>query len=116
MNPVDAHEGYRLYRGRCKELTDAACAADPSLTPVRGHYYCPLWNTDSAHWWAVRPDGTIHDPSRLQFPSAGNGIYTPFNGMVECSYCGKEMKEEDASFDSNYCFCSMACHMWFVGL
>lgn len=113
---MDPDEGYRLFRGRCKELSEEACFHDPSLTLVRGHYFCPIWNTEEPHWWTTRPDGSIHDPTKLQFPSAGMGIYTPFNGMLECSECGKSIKEEEASLESNYAFCSMKCHMRFVGL
>ena len=111
-----AAEGYRLYRGRCKELSEAACAEDPTLKLVRGHYYCPMWNRDEPHWWTVRPDGTIHDPTREQFPSRGLGAYTPFSGMVECAECGKEVAEDDADLDGNYAFCSHRCHGRFVGV
>ena len=107
---------YKEFRGKCKELCDEAIEADPSLTLVRGHYFCPLWNSDEAHWWTTRTDGTIFDPSCRQFPSNGLGIYTPFNGMVNCSECGKEVKEEDASFESNYCFCCGRCHARFIGM
>lgn len=107
---------YMKYRGKCREMSEDACNADPTLTLVRGHYYCPIWNTEEPHWWCVRPDGTIVDPSKAQFPSKGLGTYTPFSGVIECSQCGKEMAEEDASFDSNYAFCSTACNMRFVGL
>ena len=117
MNAEDrAHEGYKKFRGKCKELCEAACAQDSSLTLVRGHYFCPIWNSEEAHWWTVREDGTIHDPTKEQFPSRGHGIYTEFDGTVECSECGKSMTEEDASFESNYTFCSPRCHARFVGV
>lgn len=106
---------YEKYRGKCKEMAEAAVAADPSLTLVRGHYYCFVWG-EQPHWWAKRPDGTIVDPTKDQFPSKGRGEYVEFNGMVTCSECGKEMKEEDASYESNYCFCSTLCHGRFVGV
>ena len=32
-------EGYRLYRGKCKEFCERACLKDPTLTLVRGHYF-----------------------------------------------------------------------------
>ena len=111
-----AAEGYRLYRGRCKELSEAAITEDPSLTLVRGHYYCPMWNRDEPHWWTLRKDGTIYDPSREQFPSRGHGIYTPFSGMVECAECGRELAEDDARIEGNYAFCSYMCHGRFVGV
>ena len=113
MSPED---GYKLFRGRCKELSEEACAADPSLTLVRGHYFCPMWNTEEPHWWTTRPDGTIHDPTREHFPSRGMGIYTPFNGMVECANCGKEIAEEEADIEGRYAFCSCRCHGQFVGV
>lgn len=109
-------EGYRRYRGRCKELSEAAVAADPTLRLVRGHYWCPVWNTTEPHWWCARPDGAIHDPTREQFPSKGLGVYEPFNGMVECAECGREVPEADASFGSRYAFCSDRCHGRFVGV
>ncbi len=113
---MDAHEGYRLYRGKCKQMSEALVAEDPTLTLVRGHYFCPIWNSDEPHWWCEQQDGSIVDPTREQFPSKGSGIYTPFNGMCECSNCGKEVAEEDATFDSNYVFCSSKCYGRFIGL
>lgn len=106
---------YLKYRGKCKEFSEAAVAADPSLTLVRGHYFCPFWG-EQPHWWTTKPDGTIVDPTALQFPSRGSGEYIPFDGMVTCAQCGKEMKELDAWFDSSYTFCSGTCNMRFVGL
>lgn len=107
---------YIKYRGKCKQLCDAACVADPSLTLVRGHYFCPIWNTNEPHWWTVRPNGEIYDPTKNQFPSKGLGEYVPFDGVVKCAECGKKMKEAEARFDSNYAFCSSLCNMRFVGL
>jgi len=112
----DPAEGYRLYRGRCKELSEAACVADPTLTLVRGHYYCPIWNSAEEHWWTVRQDGSIHDPTKDQFPSRGQGFYEPFDGTVECAECGKKMNEKDARFDGRYAFCSYLCNGRFVGV
>lgn len=107
---------YEMYRGRCKEFCDQAVMEDPSLTLVRGHYYCPIWNTDEQHWWTVRQDGTIFDPTKNQFPSKGLGVYTPFDGMVECSNCGKPMHESEADFEGRYAFCSYTCYGQFVGV
>ena len=107
---------YLKYRGKCKEMSEALVASDPSLTLVRGHYFCPIWNSDEPHWWCVDAQGEIVDPTMLQFPSKGKGIYTPFNGIITCSECGKELPESEARFDSNYAFCSSTCNMRFVGL
>ena len=109
-------DDYVKFRGRCRELSEAACAEDPTLQLVRGHYYCPIWNRDEPHWWCKKPDGTIVDPTKRQFPSAGSGVYTEFNGMVECAQCGKVVKEEEADIEGNYAFCSYRCHGTFVGV
>jgi len=117
MGPTDKsfESLYQMYRGRCKAYSEAAVAKDPTLTLVRGHYYCPYWG-EQPHWWTVRSDGTVYDPTAEQFPSKGSGEYVPFDGRVNCSACGKEMKEEDGSYESNYVFCSYECHGRFVGV
>ena len=107
---------YSLYRGKCKEFCEAAIKIDPTLKLIRGHYYCPIWNSNEPHWWTVRENGEIYDPTRKQFPSKGLGDYTKFNGIVECSQCGKTMNENEAKFESNYCFCSSECYGRFVGI
>jgi hypothetical protein len=48
--------------------------------------------------------------------SMGCGEYVEFDGTVECSNCGKKMNEEEASYESNYCFCSYTCYGQFVGV
>lgn len=108
-------EDYKQFRGKCREYCEAELAKDPSLKMVRGHYSCPFWG-DQPHWWCVREDGSILDPTARQFPSKGHGAYIPFDGTVECSQCGKTMKEEEAPFESNYAFCSYICHGRFVGV
>lgn len=113
---IVADSDYLTYRGKCKEMSEAAVLADPTLRLVRGHYYCPLWNRDEPHWWCVKPDGTIVDPTARQFPSKGLGIYTEFGGRIACSECGKEITEAEALLDSNYAFCSSRCYGRFVGV
>ena len=111
------NSNYLKYRGKCKELSESLVARDQTLRIVRGHYFCPIWNRDEPHWWCERDDGTIVDPTRLQFPSAGCGIYKEFDGTVECAECGKTMLESEVSrTEGNYCFCSTRCAMRFVGL
>lgn len=110
-----ADDNYNRYRGRCRELSEAAVAADPSLTLVRGWYVCPVWGKEG-HWWTVKPDGTIHDPSKLQYPSAGTGQYIPFNGMFECEQCGKEVSEDDALVDGHHVFCGSRCYARCIGV
>ena len=107
--------GYLKFRGQCKKLVDSLIKEDSTLMPIRGYYHCPFWGKQ-AHWWAVTPKGEIVDPSARQFPSKGKGEYEPFNGIVECSECKKELREEEAMFDGQYAFCSTKCNMKFVGL
>jgi hypothetical protein len=71
---------YIKYRGKCKELAEQAVIDDPALRLVRGWYVDPLWGKEQ-HWWTVRPDGTIYDPTKLQFPSKGTGEYIEFEGV-----------------------------------
>jgi hypothetical protein len=105
---------YLTYRGKCREMSKAMVAGDPTLVLVRGHYLCPVWGKQP-HWWCTRPDGKIVDPTKNQFPSRGSGQYIEFDGMVECANCGKSMREEDADIEGNYAFCSYTCHGRFVG-
>lgn len=101
-------------RGKCKELSEAAVAADPTLTLVRGFYYCPVWG-EQQHWWAQAQDGTIVDPTAAQFPSLGKGQYIPFDGTVHCANCDKSMEESSVEYaDSHYAFCSYQCYGHFV--
>ena len=110
-------QDYLEFRGKCKILAEEAVKNDSSLTLVRGYYFCPLWCSNEQHWWTKREDDTIYDPSARQFPSNGSGIYEEFDGIVECAQCGKEMKEEDAIFESSYVFCSNnRCFGKFVGI
>lgn len=109
-------EDYRIFRGQCWRYCQAALAKDPSLTLVRGHYLCLTWGTNEQHWWLTRPDGTIYDPTARQFPDWGAGIYTPFDGMIECEECGKRVKEKEATTDGHHAFCSGRCHARCVGL
>ena len=103
-------------RGRCREMAEAAVANDPTLTLVRGHYYCHHWG-EQQHWWTTRPDGSVYDPTAAQFPSLGAGEYVPFDGMLNCAECGKEMAERDVEYgDGRFVFCSSTCYGYFVGV
>lgn len=107
---------YLQYRGKCKELSQQAVAADPSLELVRGTYVCPMWG-EQHHWWCKTADGTIVDPSVAQFPTKGIGAeYVEFDGIVHCANCHQAVPEEHATFDGRYAFCSTKCNMRFVGL
>lgn len=106
---------YRKYRGKCREFVEELVEKDPTLTAVRGHYICPMWGKQ-AHWWAVNTSDQIVDPTAKQFPSKGMGEYIPFNGMITCEQCGKEVREDEAHINGNYACCSYACAMRLVGL
>ena len=106
---------YLKYRRKCLQFCQKAVAENPDLTLVRGYYHCPIFGKQQ-HWWTVDKGGNIYDPTALQFPSKGTGVYEPFGGFVNCAECDKAMAEEEADFEGRYAFCSTACHMRFVGL
>ncbi len=112
---AEEESDYLKFRGRCRELSEAAVAENPLLRLVRGHYIDPQWGVQP-HWWTVRPDGTIHDPTAAQFPSKGLGEYVEFDGFVECEECGERVAEADARFDGRHAFCSYTCHGRHVGV
>lgn len=58
----------------------------------------------------------VADPTKDQFPSKGTGEYVDFDGEIECSNCGKSIKEEDADIDGSHAFYSYECHCHFVGV
>lgn len=113
---ISVDSDYIKYRGKCREYCEAAIKEDPTLTIVRGHYFCPMWNTDEQHWWCVKPDGTIVDPTARQFPSKGHGVYTPFNGYITCEECSKEVAEANAYIQGCHTFCSSKCFARCVGI
>lgn len=112
---ADQTSDYLRYRGKCKEMSEALVAADPSLTLVRGHYHCAIWG-EQPHWWTKRANGEIVDPTKDQFPSRGTGVYVEFDGNIPCSNCGKSITEDEADIEGNYAFCSYECHGRFVGV
>ena len=107
---------YMKYRGKCKEFCEKAIAEDPSLTLVRGWYFCPVWNRNEQHWWTKRPDGTIYDPTAKQFGSKGTGEYTEFDGYFNCAECGKRIHEKECVPMGNYVCCSDSCARRLVGV
>lgn len=108
---------YLKYRGKCKEACQELCRVDKTLKMVRGHYYDVMWGSQP-HWWCIKLDGTIVDPTARQFPTKGTGEYTEFNGIVTCSECGKEVPENEATIigNGNYAVCSTKCALRIVGL
>lgn len=99
-------------RGKCEEMSKAACAADATLTLVRGWYHDPDWGREE-HWWTVRADGTIYDPTSGQFPHGGiTALYEEYEGTFPCYGCGAEVSEAD---HYNGC-CSGECYGRMVGV
>lgn len=107
---------YALMRGTCKQAVEALIQQRPELRAVRGHYFCPIWNSNEAHWWAETKAGDIVDPTKDQFASGGLGSYTEFDGVCHCEQCGKDVAEEDAFPCGNFAVCSTECAMHLVGV
>jgi hypothetical protein len=106
---------YTKYRGKCKQMSEAAIEADPTLTLVRGWYYDPAWG-EQAHWWTKRPDSSIFDPTKDQFPSKGNGAYREFDGFYECEQCGISVEEAKIIPCGSYPCCSNRCAFALIGM
>ena len=103
-------------RGRCQEMARSAQREDPTLRVVRGYFLDLIWG-EQPHWWCVRPDGSIVDPSGEQFPSfatATPSCYIEYDGTLVCESCGKEGKEGDPDWEivgnGHYAVCSDRCH------
>lgn len=94
-------------RGKCKELAEEACEADPTLTLVCGWYDDPEWGAQE-HWWAKREDGTIVDPTAGQFPMGGVAEwYREYDGLYPCWECAKDVPEDQLHGGR---FCSYECY------
>lgn len=103
----------RELRGKCQPYAEAAVAADPSLRLVRGWYTDPQWGREE-HWWTVRPDGSIYDPTARQFPMGGvTEWYEEFDGLYPCVNCGAPTPEGDLV--GGGC-CSGSCYGSMVGV
>lgn len=111
----DEQDNYTKFRGKCREMSESLVAVDPTLRLVRGHYYCPQWG-EQPHWWCVDTNGKIVDPTALQFPSQGNGVYVEFDGHITCEYCGKMTTEDDAYTYGHHVYCSSTCFGRDVGI
>ena len=99
--------------GRCKSVTLEMVAKFPELTPVRGHYICPVWG-ERQHWWTEDRVDTVYDPTAKQFQSEGSGVYIPWDESSpeptgkcpQCSeliYDGQVTHEACASVYAAYC-------------
>jgi len=99
---------YAAAYGKCKAVTDEMSAEFPELTRVRGHYHCDVWG-ERGHWWLVDASGDVVDPTSRQFPSRGQGPYTPWDDSQpeptgRCLNCGEDV------YDGSYC-CGEECRL-----
>lgn len=94
--------------GKCKEMSELEVQKDPTLTLVRGYYHDAFWGK-RGHWWTERPDGTIHDVTKEQFPDQ-NGEYEKFDGFFNCEQCGKKVHEDEVTLGGSLIFCSSECY------
>jgi hypothetical protein len=103
-------------RGKCRQASEAAVEADPSLRLARGYYHCPITGRREPHWWCATPDGRVVDPTAAQFASGGMGHYEEFFGVVSCEECGKSVPEVDAVIQGSHAVCSTQCFGRLVGV
>ncbi|KKL54797.1 hypothetical protein LCGC14_2261840, partial [marine sediment metagenome] len=75
---VELNMNYGKTYGKCKEVCEEMNKRFPELKLIRGHYYCHGWG-ERMHHWLVSPDGNIIDPTKIQFPSKGFGVYEPWD-------------------------------------
>lgn len=52
---------------KCESATLEMQQAFPELIRVRGNVIIPYSNRRPEHWWLKTPDGTIIDPTEIQF-------------------------------------------------
>lgn len=52
--------------GKCKEASHAMKAAFPELRVTNGFVHGPGFS-DAMHWWCVATDGSIVDPTAIQY-------------------------------------------------
>jgi len=96
--------------GNCKTICKKVKEKFPELKLIRGYYRCFVWGK-RMHWWLETQEGKIIDPTAIQFPSRGTGIYMPHNDSQpeptgKCPHCG------DYIYDGGYTH--KECHDAFV--
>lgn len=85
--------------GKCHETSVEMQKVFPELILCRGWYQCPF-SDEHEHWWLKTPGGEIIDPTAIQFPSKGNGVYREFVVGVDkeakgkCPECGEYFYDE----------------------
>ena len=86
----------RTAYGQCERVCRAMIGEFPELILCRGHYWDFAWGARE-HWWietAAGESGEIIDPTAVQFPSKGAGIYEPLDQDApvptgKCPNCGE---------------------------
>lgn len=102
----------RTAYGKCREVCDEMLKHFPELKLVGGYIYDASWG-QRGHWWLVDEQGTIIDPTLIQFPCP-SGIYDAFGednpqptGMCpncgEYCYDGEYVHEKCAASYAAYC-------------
>ena len=84
---------YEKAYGNCEKVCKKMNKQFPELIPIKGHYYCMVWGK-RMHWWLETHDGTIIDPTAIQFPTKGYGVYDPWDNTQpeptgKCPNCGE---------------------------
>ena len=84
---------YEKAYGKCKDVSEEMLKHFPELRLARGHYYCHKWG-ERMHHWLVTPEGKIIDPTKIQFPSNGFGVYEEWDETQQeptgmCPNCGE---------------------------
>jgi len=97
--------------GQCAEITDAMQKEFPELIRVRGHYLCYAWG-ERSHWWLRDNKGEVIDPTKMQFPSIGIGLYKEWiDGSPEPT--GKCPNCEGYCYNHDFC-CSDECSKYYA--
>jgi hypothetical protein len=97
---------YESAYGKCRETCEKMLKEFPELKLVRGYYSCAVWG-ERMHWWLVDAENNIIDPTAIQFPTKGNGIYQKLDEFApqptgKCTNCGEYI------YNGNY-LCSDGC-------
>jgi len=84
---------YEKAYGNCEKVCRKMQRQFPELQLIRGHYYCIVWG-ERTHWWLQTECGDIIDPTAIQFPTNGSGVYEPWDETQEeptgkCIQCGE---------------------------
>ena len=104
--------------GLCKVHCESMMLVFPELKIIRGHYFCALWG-EREHWWLLDEDEIIVDPTAMQFPSKGEGVYIPWiEGEKEptgrCLNCGEYVYDDDNVHEA--CYEEMVSSLNVVGI